>query len=109
MNYVELAEKFAKEETVGETVILNNKILGAKMQAKIKATEAAITEREIELELAINKVEKAKGTLTKDVDYWVSLVRDAEYDHEVKEDELAVAERALAEYEDYADLFVIKE
>ncbi len=108
MNYVQLAEKFAKEKTVKEEAVLNNKILNAKMQSKIKATEAAITEREVELEIAESELEKAQATLTRDVDMWVRKVRDAQYTCDSAAESLNVAQTSLEEYTEYAKLFVVK-
>ncbi len=105
MNYVQLAEKFAKEKTVKEEAVINNKILGAKMQSKVKATEAAIVEREVEVDIAKDKVEAAKATLTKDADYWIRLVRNAEHEVTVAEEELIIAKDALKEYANYVDMF----
>ena len=105
MNYVELAEKFAKEKTVKEEAVLNNKILGAKMQSKIKATEAAITEREVEVEIAEAGVEQAKAYLTRNVELWISGVRNAENILSDKKQDLEIAKEALKEYEGHAKLF----
>ena len=84
LNFVKLVEKNVKEGQEGEVAIAkrNAPILKSKMEAKVKALEAQELEVTAELNEAEETLAKTMATNTKDIDSWISLVRQAESDRD---------------------------
>ena len=80
LNYLAAVTKSVKEgeENKLEQAKKNGPILKKKLEAKVSVLEGREMEAQIRLEDAEEGLEKAVGSITTDIERWVSLVKSAE-------------------------------
>ena len=104
--YVDLVVKNAKEE--GDVRIQAEElgsILGSKIEAQVKAQEAVIIERKIDLKQANSKVEAAQIARTRNVDAYLSGIKQAWVARDMAAEELQVAQDNYDKLTELAKLF----
>jgi len=104
--YVELVVKNAKEEgDVKKQAEQYGAILASKVEAQIKAQEAQIIEKTIELNQAEEDVVKAQITLTKHVDTYLGGVKKAWEVRDIAAEDLQVANDNLDKLKELFKIF----
>jgi chaperonin cofactor prefoldin len=103
--FVEIAVKNSTEETAKQKAERIQPILKSKLEAKLKAQEAVIIEKEIELKEAEEIVEKSTGTMTTNPDFYLNEVFVAMQNRDEIAAQLAEAEALLDEMTELLRIF----